>query len=147
LAAFRIELPKLLSTDQRAIAIAACARSLSKQLLESRATLGLTHQAGDASVVESVGPVSIHSNCHGGAIGLPRADREILADLGLDAVVLDSGCCGLAGAFVYNPSTRMSPRRSPASSGFHARGEENVAVGWFWTGSAASCRRGTTIRV
>jgi FAD/FMN-containing dehydrogenase/Fe-S oxidoreductase len=42
-----------------------------------------------------------HGHCHHKAIMKIDADRELLEKLGLDFEVLDSGCCGMAGAFGF----------------------------------------------
>ncbi|HEY6205223.1 MAG TPA: FAD-linked oxidase C-terminal domain-containing protein, partial [Chthoniobacterales bacterium] len=43
----------------------------------------------------------VHGHCHHHAIMKVDADREVLEKLGLDFEVLDSGCCGMAGAFGF----------------------------------------------
>ena len=43
----------------------------------------------------------VHGHCHHHAIMKMDADREVLEKLGLDFEVLDSGCCGMAGAFGF----------------------------------------------
>jgi len=42
-----------------------------------------------------------HGHCHHKAIMKTDADRELLERIGLDFEVLDSGCCGMAGAFGF----------------------------------------------
>ena len=42
-----------------------------------------------------------HGHCHHKAIMKIDADRQLLERLGLDFEVLDSGCCGMAGAFGF----------------------------------------------
>jgi len=42
-----------------------------------------------------------HGHCHHKAIMKIDADNELLQKLGLDFEVLDSGCCGMAGAFGF----------------------------------------------
>ncbi len=43
----------------------------------------------------------IQTHCHHHAIMGYHADRAVLRDMGVDADVLDSGCCGLAGNFGF----------------------------------------------
>jgi FAD/FMN-containing dehydrogenase/Fe-S oxidoreductase len=43
----------------------------------------------------------VHGHCHHKAIMETAADQRLLDRMGLDADVLDSGCCGLAGSFGF----------------------------------------------
>jgi Fe-S oxidoreductase len=43
----------------------------------------------------------IHGHCHQKAIFDMSGDQKILAQMGVEADLLDSGCCGLAGSFGY----------------------------------------------
>ncbi len=43
----------------------------------------------------------VHGHCHQKALAGMKAEQTLLARMGLDAEVLDSGCCGLAGSFGY----------------------------------------------
>jgi FAD/FMN-containing dehydrogenase/Fe-S oxidoreductase len=43
----------------------------------------------------------VHGHCHHKAALRFKKERELLSAMGLDANVLDSGCCGMAGAFGY----------------------------------------------
>ncbi len=43
----------------------------------------------------------VHGHCHHKAIMKVECDAELFEKLGLDFEVLDSGCCGMAGAFGY----------------------------------------------
>ncbi|CAN5815509.1 FAD-binding and (Fe-S)-binding domain-containing protein [soil metagenome] len=45
----------------------------------------------------------LHGHCHHEAIMRVEGDRAILERAGLDVEALDSGCCGLAGSFGYEP--------------------------------------------
>ncbi len=99
LAAFRDELPKLLATDPRSSRLAGAARSLSEHLLASGALETLVRSAPPSPPAAQA--VFLQPHCHGRAIGTPKADREVLQQMGFDARLLDAGCCGLAGAFGY----------------------------------------------
>jgi Fe-S oxidoreductase len=46
----------------------------------------------------------VHGHCHHKALVKMTPDEAVLARLGLDFKVLDSGCCGLAGSFGYERS-------------------------------------------
>jgi Fe-S oxidoreductase len=43
----------------------------------------------------------VHGHCHHKAIAKMTNEETLLAGLGLDFEILDSGCCGLAGSFGY----------------------------------------------
>jgi Fe-S oxidoreductase len=43
----------------------------------------------------------VHGHCHHKAIMKMKDEQELLSRLGLDFEVLDSGCCGMAGAFGF----------------------------------------------
>lgn len=43
----------------------------------------------------------LHGHCHQKALFGMRADQAVLDRAGIDHVLLDSGCCGMAGAFGY----------------------------------------------
>jgi FAD/FMN-containing dehydrogenase/Fe-S oxidoreductase len=48
----------------------------------------------------------LHGHCHHKAVLKVDAEEALLAELALDLDVLDSGCCGLAGSFGYEPGER-----------------------------------------
>jgi hypothetical protein len=48
----------------------------------------------------------VHGHCHHKAIMKLTDEQQLLARLGLDAEVLDAGCCGLAGSFGYERGER-----------------------------------------
>jgi FAD/FMN-containing dehydrogenase/Fe-S oxidoreductase len=48
----------------------------------------------------------VQTHCHQHAVLGDAADRELMGRIGLDAEVLDSGCCGLAGDFGMTPEHR-----------------------------------------
>lgn len=43
----------------------------------------------------------VHGHCHHKSIMKMRKDKDLLERMGLDVEVLDSGCCGMAGAFGF----------------------------------------------
>jgi FAD/FMN-containing dehydrogenase/Fe-S oxidoreductase len=43
----------------------------------------------------------VHGHCHHKALFGMKAEQKLLARMGLDAEILDSGCCGLAGSFGF----------------------------------------------
>jgi Fe-S oxidoreductase len=112
LAAFRDELPALLSDDPRSAVLASLARSPAEHLLASSALEGAIadqriRPRGDAHAARAV----VHPHCHGRTIGTPRADRELLERLGFRPEILDAGCCGLAGSFGYRAEHEPLSRR------------------------------------
>jgi FAD/FMN-containing dehydrogenase/Fe-S oxidoreductase len=50
--------------------------------------------------------VLVHGHCHQKALLDPIRENELLQRMGLDVEVLDSGCCGMAGAFGYEKGER-----------------------------------------
>jgi FAD/FMN-containing dehydrogenase/Fe-S oxidoreductase len=50
--------------------------------------------------------VLVHGHCHQKAILDPVKENELLARMGLDVEVLDSGCCGMARSFGYEKGER-----------------------------------------
>lgn len=47
------------------------------------------------------GKAIVHGHCHHKAIMRMTDERKLLSQLGLDFTILDSGCCGMAGAFGF----------------------------------------------
>lgn len=45
----------------------------------------------------------LHGHCHQKALFGMENEQKILAQMGVDAELLDSGCCGLAGSFGFEP--------------------------------------------
>ncbi|MGW3606782.1 FAD-binding and (Fe-S)-binding domain-containing protein [Micromonospora sp. NPDC005161] len=103
LAVFRDELPEILADDPRAVRLAATARSLSEHVLAAD-TLP-TIEPG------SRGRVVVQPHCHGRAIRSTNADAEVLGRLGYEVVMLDAGCCGLAGSFGFRAEHAALSRR------------------------------------
>jgi Fe-S oxidoreductase len=91
-AVFRSDLPELLFGDEDA-------HRLAKQTF----TLGelLAHKAPDWEPPRIAGQAVVQQHCHQHAILGYSDDRKLLVDAGLDADVLDAGCCGLAGNFGF----------------------------------------------
>jgi len=115
LAAFRDELPALLTSDPRARVLASLARSPAEHLLASPGFAAAVGErrgtaTADADVASGTRAV-VHPHCHGRAIGTPRADSELLGRLGVSPTILDAGCCGLAGSFGYRSEHEPLSRR------------------------------------
>src|SRR5581483_12396411 len=49
------------------------------------------------------GRALLHGHCHHKATGGVDGERKLLEAMGLDVEVLDSGCCGMAGSWGYEP--------------------------------------------
>lgn len=49
------------------------------------------------------GTAIVHGHCHQKALFGMAGDLALLARLGVDAKLLDAGCCGMAGAFGFDP--------------------------------------------
>ncbi len=91
-ATFRDELPNLLPHDDDA-----------RRLSEQTYTLAelLDEKAADFEVPRLERRAIVHRHCHQRAVMGYDPDRRILERMGLDVEMLDSGCCGMAGAFGY----------------------------------------------
>lgn len=112
LAAFRDELPALLSDDPRAALLASLARSPAEHLLALPGLDAvLAKQRGGDTAEAPATRVVVHPHCHARAIGSPRADRELLERLGVRPEIVDAGCCGLAGSFGYRAEHESLSRR------------------------------------
>ncbi len=96
-ATFRDELPALLPHDDDA-----------RRLSEQTYTLAeiLTERADGFEIPKLDRRAIVHRHCHHRAVMGHDPDREVLDRLGLDYEVLDSGCCGMAGAFGYERGTK-----------------------------------------
>ncbi len=53
------------------------------------------------SISSSTRVIGVHGHCHQKALVGMKSEQNLLNGMGLDAEVLDSGCCGLAGSFGY----------------------------------------------
>ena len=96
-AALRSDAPKLLGPDHElARTAAASIRTFAEMLAGHTEELAADRQGGQG---ERAALVQLH--CHQYAEFGADADRAVLAALGVDAQVLDEGCCGLAGNFGF----------------------------------------------
>jgi Fe-S oxidoreductase len=89
---FREELPNLFAHDEQAKRLSRQVLLLS-EFLEHKAPAFPFRKLGAKAVV--------HGHCHQQAVLKMDAERAVLARLGLDYEVLDSGCCGMAGSFGF----------------------------------------------
>lgn len=107
IAAFRDELPNLMPHDEDA-----------KRLSKNTLTLAefLVNEAENYEPPKLDRKAIVHGHCHQKAtVGL-GAEQELYEKMGLDAEVLDSGCCGLAGSWgfeedKYDLSMKIGERR------------------------------------
>ncbi|MGA9421658.1 MAG: heterodisulfide reductase-related iron-sulfur binding cluster, partial [Rhodanobacteraceae bacterium] len=97
-AAFRDELGNLYPHDEDA-----------KRLGRQTHTLAEYLQHIDYTPKQLASKAVVHLHCNHKAVMGSRADTALLDGLGLDYKVLDSGCCGMAGSFGFEPHKyRMS---------------------------------------
>jgi FAD/FMN-containing dehydrogenase/Fe-S oxidoreductase len=90
MAVFRDELVNLLPEDEDAQRLSRQSFFLSEFLVRE----GFEPPTLDRKAV-------VHGHCHHKAIAKMTSEEKLLAGLGLDFQILDSGCCGLAGSFGY----------------------------------------------
>jgi FAD/FMN-containing dehydrogenase/Fe-S oxidoreductase len=90
LAVFRDELGNLFPNDEDA-------RRLGRQCF----TLAEILERAGYRPPRLEGRALVHGHCHHKAVLGFDADRAVLEKLGLDLEILDSGCCGMAGAFGF----------------------------------------------
>jgi Fe-S oxidoreductase len=96
-AVFRSDAPELLDEDKLIRRLADQTVTLAELLTEH--TPGW--RAPDRSAVAPTAIVQVH--CHQHAVLGWEADAKVLAACGVEAERLDSGCCGLAGNFGFEP--------------------------------------------
>ncbi|HEY1240345.1 MAG TPA: FAD-linked oxidase C-terminal domain-containing protein [Bryobacteraceae bacterium] len=89
---FREELPNLLHGNLNAMRLQRQTFLLSEFLTEKVPNYRPPHFSGKALV---------HGHCHHKSVLRFDEEIELLKKTGLDVTVLDSGCCGMAGAFGY----------------------------------------------
>jgi Fe-S oxidoreductase len=94
-AMLRADLPELLPDDPVAVALAGAVRTVGEVLAEH--TDELSARADRALGLRALVQLHCHQHADLGA----DPDRSVLRALGVDAEVLDSGCCGLAGNFGF----------------------------------------------
>jgi len=58
-------------------------------------------EATSSNVSENNTKVYVHGHCHAKALIGNKAVKEALASAGFEPVVMDTGCCGMAGSFGY----------------------------------------------
>lgn len=92
---FRDEMPNLLVGDEDAARLREQTKTLSELLHDGPLKVDLPKLTRKAIV---------QGHCHHKAIMGFDAEEEILKRLGLEVDVLDSGCCGMAGAFGFEAS-------------------------------------------
>jgi Fe-S oxidoreductase len=92
-AAFRDELPNMLPHDEDAKRLSLQTLTLS-EFLRDHAPSGWRPPTLNR-------PAIVHRHCHHQAVMGFEADQEMLERMGLQAEVLDSGCCGMAGSFGF----------------------------------------------
>ncbi len=91
-AVFRDELPALFPDDEAAQRLSAQTFTLA-ELLDCRKAGSHRQEAAATALV--------HGHCHHQAVMGLGADRDLLDRTGMEIRVLDSGCCGMAGAFGF----------------------------------------------
>jgi FAD/FMN-containing dehydrogenase/Fe-S oxidoreductase len=89
-AVFRDELVNLFPEDETARRLSAQTFTLSELLLRA----GFEPPKIEAKAI-------VQAHCHHSAVMGLDADRALLGRLGVDFQILDSGCCGMAGAFGF----------------------------------------------
>ena len=89
---FKDELLKFFPNDPRATLLASSSYLLGDFLHEQ----GYTPPPLDCNVL-------VHSHCHQKSLFGTKGDVALLAALGAKANFIDSGCCGMAGSFGFNP--------------------------------------------
>lgn len=92
-AVFRADAPELLAGDQDVVRMAAQVRTLAEHLVHHAPEGWQPPQVSRAATVQT--------HCHQHAVLGAAPDRELMRRSGLDANVLDEGCCGLAGNFGF----------------------------------------------
>jgi Fe-S oxidoreductase len=92
-AVFRDEMLELFPGDEQA-------KRLSRRVMVLSEFLA-RHAPGYRPHIEM--PVLVHAHCHHRAIMRIDDEKTVLEQMGVEAHVLDSGCCGMAGAFGFEP--------------------------------------------
>ncbi|MFF3006725.1 FAD-binding and (Fe-S)-binding domain-containing protein [Kitasatospora sp. NPDC057940] len=92
-AVFRTDAPDLLAGDQDITRLAAQVRTFAEQLVN--------HAPGGWQPPTIDRAATVQTHCHQHAVLGADPDRELMRRAGLEANVLDEGCCGLAGNFGF----------------------------------------------
>ncbi|MFG2833326.1 FAD-binding oxidoreductase, partial [Streptomyces sp. NPDC048434] len=92
-AVFRADAPELFPGDLDVQRLAGQVRTLAEQLVN--------HAPDDWRPPRPARTAIVQTHCHQHAVLKDDADRELMRRAGLDAEVLDAGCCGLAGNFGF----------------------------------------------
>ncbi|PWI42822.1 FAD-binding and (Fe-S)-binding domain-containing protein [Streptomyces sp. ICBB 8177] len=92
-AVFRADAPELMPEDQDVARAAEQFMTLSEVLLN--------HAPDDWTPPRLTRAATVQTHCHQHAVLKFDADAELMRRAGLDATVLDEGCCGLAGNFGF----------------------------------------------
>jgi Fe-S oxidoreductase len=92
-AVFRADAPELMPDDQNVRHLDARFRTFAEQLLN--------HAPEDWQPPSLTRAATVQTHCHQHAVTKDDADRELMRRAGIDASVLDAGCCGLAGNFGF----------------------------------------------
>jgi Fe-S oxidoreductase len=96
LSVFRDELRRLLpQAAQRAAQFVSLGELLAKRNFVGKAS----------------GRVLMHAHCHQKALWGTAADVQVLRNSGIEAMVPDTGCCGMSGSFGYRPQHAETSRR------------------------------------
>ena len=91
-AVFKDELRKLLTLDEDAERLAKQTFHLSEFLAQA-----------DYAPPQLQGRALLHGHCHHKATGGISPEKKLLEQMGLEVEELDSGCCGMAGGWGYEP--------------------------------------------
>ncbi|WP_042387435.1 FAD-binding and (Fe-S)-binding domain-containing protein [Streptacidiphilus melanogenes] len=92
-AVFRSDAPELMPGDQDIARLAAQTRTFAEQLVNHSPEGWQPPRLSRAATVQT--------HCHQHAVLGADPDRELMRRAGIDADVLDAGCCGLAGNFGF----------------------------------------------
>lgn len=92
-AVFRADAPELMPDDQDVQRLAQQFRTFSEQLVN--------HAPPGWQPPQLTRAATVQTHCHQHAVMKFDADRELMRRAGIDADVLDAGCCGLAGNFGF----------------------------------------------
>jgi FAD/FMN-containing dehydrogenase/Fe-S oxidoreductase len=92
-AVFRSDAPELMPRDEDVRRLSQQFRTFSEQLLN--------HAPDGWQPPKLARTATVQTHCHQHAVTKYDADRELMRRAGIDADVLDAGCCGLAGNFGF----------------------------------------------